>query len=162
MELFLKYLTAFGMSLVPVLELRGAIIYAHTQGLNPILSYIVCVIGNMLPVPFIILFIRPIFDWMKKKASWMRRLVERMEAKAHSKSEKIRKYEMLGLFLLVAIPLPGTGAWTGSLVAAMLGMRLKHASPMIFIGVLTAGLIVTLMFFGIFSYILQYFGFNIA
>ena len=148
MELFIKYLTAFAMSLVPVVELRGSLIYAAAQGLDPVLSYIVCVAGNMIPVPFIILFIRPLFDWMKRSASWLRRVAEKMEEKAHSKSGAVRKYEMLGLFLLVAIPLPGTGAWTGSLVAAMLGMRLKHASPMIFLGVLTAGVIVTLVSFG--------------
>ncbi len=149
MNLFVKYLTAFGMSMVPVLELRGSLIYAAAHGLNPALSYILCVVGNMIPVPFIILFIRPIFDWMKKKASWMRRIAERMEKKADSKSGAIRKYEMLGLFILVAIPLPGTGAWTGSLAAAMLGMRLKHSFPMILLGVMTAGAIMTLVSFGI-------------
>lgn len=151
MELFIKYLTSFGMSMVPVLELRGSLIYAAAQGLNPILSYIVCVAGNMIPVPFIILFIRPVFDWMKRSAPWLKRMAERLEVKAQSKSGAVRKYEMLGLFILVAVPLPGTGAWTGSLVAAMLGMRLKYASPMVFLGVLTAGIIVSLASFGVFS-----------
>ena len=151
MELIIDYLKIFAMSMVPVLELRGALIWAAADGLNPVLSYIVCVIGNTLPVPFLIMFVRPIFEWMKRRTSWMRNLVEKLEAKAADKSDVIKKYEMLGLFFLVAIPLPGTGAWTGSLVAAVLGMRVKHSFPMIFLGVLTAGVIMTLGAFGVVS-----------
>lgn len=151
MELIIDYLKIFAMSMVPVLELRGALIWAAADGLNPVLSYIVCVIGNTLPVPFLIMFVRPIFEWMKRRTSWMRNIAEKLEAKAHDKAETIKKYEMLGLFLFVAIPLPGTGAWTGSLIAAVLGMRVKHSFPMIFLGVLTAGVIMTLGAFGVVS-----------
>ena len=151
MELIIDYLKIFAMSMVPVLELRGALIWAAADGLNPVLSYIVCVIGNTLPVPFLIMFVRPIFEWMKKRTAWMRNLVEKLEAKAADKSDVIKKYEMLGLFFLVAIPLPGTGAWTGSLVAAVLGMRVKHSFPMIFLGVMAAGVIMTLGAFGVVS-----------
>ena len=151
MELIIDYLKIFAMSMVPVLELRGALIWAAADGLNPVLSYIVCVIGNTLPVPFLIMFVRPIFEWMKKRTAWMRNIAEKLEAKAHDKAETIKKYEMLGLFLFVAIPLPGTGAWTGSLIAAVLGMRVKHSFPMIFLGVLTAGVIMTLGAFGVVS-----------
>ena len=151
MELIIDYLKIFAMSMVPVLELRGALIWAAADGLNPVLSYIVCVIGNTLPVPFLIMFVRPIFEWMKRRTSWMRNIAEKLESKAHDKAETIKKYEMLGLFLFVAIPLPGTGAWTGSLIAAVLGMRVKHSFPMIFLGVLTAGVIMTLGAFGVVS-----------
>lgn len=151
MELIIDYLKIFAMSMVPVLELRGALIWAAADGLDPVLSYIVCVIGNTLPVPFLIMFVRPIFEWMKKRTAWMRNLVEKLEAKAADKSDVIKKYEMLGLFFLVAIPLPGTGAWTGSLVAAVLGMRVKHSFPMIFLGVMAAGVIMTLGAFGVVS-----------
>lgn len=151
MELIIDYLKIFAMSMVPVLELRGALIWAAADGLNPVLSYIVCVIGNTLPVPFLIMFVRPIFEWMKKRTAWMRNIAEKLEAKAHDKAETIKKYEMLGLFLFVAIPLPGTGAWTGSLIAAVLGMRVKHSFPMILLGVLTAGVIMTLGAFGVVS-----------
>jgi len=147
----IEYLKVFAMSMVPVFELRGALIWAAADGLNPAVSYVVCVIGNLLPVPFLILFVRPVFEWMKRRTAWMRSIVEKLEAKAEDKSDVIKKYEMLGLFILVAIPLPGTGAWTGSLVAAVLGMRLKDSLPMIALGVLAAGVIMTLVSFGIVS-----------
>ena len=149
MGFLIEYLKVFGISMVPVLELRGALILAAADGLDPVISYIVCVIGNILPVPFLILFVRPIFEWMRTHASWMKRIVEKLEAKAADKSDVIKKYEMLGLFILVAVPLPGTGAWTGSLVAAVLGMRLKNSLPVIALGVMAAGLIMTLGAFGI-------------
>lgn len=151
MASFILYLKIFVLSMIPVLELRGALIVAAADALNPILSYAVCVIGNLLPVPFLIMFVRPVFEWMRRRAKWMQKIVEKLEKKAASKSDVIEKYEMLGLFILVAIPLPGTGAWTGSLVAALLGMRLKKCFPMIALGVLAAGVIMTLGAFGIVS-----------
>jgi len=149
MSLLIKYLTVFGMSMAPIIELRGAIVLAAAYGFDPVISYILCVIANILPVPFLILFVRPIFEWMKNHSVRLRSIAEKLEAKAHDKAETIKKYEMLGLFLFVAIPLPGTGAWTGSLIAAVLGMRLKHSLPMIVLGVMTAGLIMTLGAFGV-------------
>lgn len=149
MGFLIEYLKVFGMSMVPVLELRGALIWAAADGLDPVISYIICVIGNILPVPFLIMFVRPIFEWMKRRAAWLRNIAEKLEAKAHDKADTIKKYEMLGLFIFVAIPLPGTGAWTGSLIAAVLGMRIKHSFPMIALGVMTAGLIMTLGAFGV-------------
>lgn len=151
MELIIDYLKIFGMSMVPILELRGALIWAAAENLNPILAYIVCVIGNILPVPFLVRFVRPVFEWMRNRTAWMRNMVEKLEAKAHDKADVIKKYEMLGLFILVAIPLPGTGAWTGSLVAAVLGMRVKDSFPMIVLGVLAAGVVMTLGAFGVLS-----------
>lgn len=149
MEILTLYLKAFGISLVPVLELRGSLIWAAAAGLDPIMSYFVCVIGNLLPVPFLIKFVRPVFELMRSKSRTLGRIVEKLEKKAEDKSAVIKKYEMLGLFILVAIPLPGTGAWTGSLVAAMLDMRIKDSFPMIALGVLAAGVVVTLASFGV-------------
>lgn len=153
MEFLSNYLKVFGTSMVPVLELRGALIWAAADGLDPLVSYIVCVLGNTLPVPFLILFVRPIFEWMKKHSTFLRKIVEKLEAKAANKADKIKKYEMFGLFLFVAIPLPGMGAWTGSLIAAVLGMRIKDSLPMIALGVLTAGVIMTLGAFGVVSFL---------
>ena len=114
------------------------------EGLNPVIAYFFCVIGNCLPVPFLILFVRPVFEWMRRTSKWLGNIVDKLEAKAHGKAEKVKKYEMLGLFLFVAIPLPGTGAWTGSLIAAVLGMRVKDSVPMICLGVFAAGILMTL------------------
>ncbi|MBR4933706.1 MAG: small multi-drug export protein [Clostridia bacterium] len=131
--------------MVPIIELRGALPLAiAAEGLNPVIAYFFCVIGNCLPVPFLILFVRPVFEWMRRTSKWLGNIVDKLEAKAHGKAEKVKKYEMLGLFLFVAIPLPGTGAWTGSLIAAVLGMRVKDSVPMICLGVFAAGILMTL------------------
>lgn len=139
-----KILMTFLLSMVPVIELRGAIpIATEVHELNFWVAIFVSVIGNMLPVPFIIVFIRNIFDWMRKKMPVLNGLVTKMEQKAEKHKDKVLKYEFWGLFLLVAIPLPGTGAWTGALVAAMLDMQLKRAVPAIFLGVVGAAAIVS-------------------
>ena len=145
MEHLIDYVKYFFMSMVPIVELRGALPLAiAAEGLNPVIAYFFCVIGNCLPVPFLILFVRPVFEWMRRTSKWLGSIVDKLEAKAHGKAEKVKKYEMLGLFLFVAIPLPGTGAWTGSLIAAVLGMRVKDSVPMICLGVLAAGILMTL------------------
>ena len=136
------------MSMVPIIELRGALPSGVAMGLTPWTAFAVSVIGNMVPVPFIILFIRKILDWMKRFDGF-RRIAERLENKAKKHEDKIAKYEALGLFILVALPLPGTGAWTGSLVAAIFDIRLRNAVPVIFAGVLTAGLIVLFITYGV-------------
>jgi len=144
MSILLKYLILFGISMVPVIELRGSIPTGIIgMDLNPILVYLLSVIGNMLPVPVILLFVRRVFDWMKKKSERLGSIARKFEAKAESKKDKVQKYEFLGLLIFVAIPAPGTGAWTGALIAAMLDMRLKRAIPAIFLGVITAGIIMT-------------------
>lgn len=137
------------MSAVPVIELRGGIPYGIALGLEWWEAYPAAVIGNMLPVPFIILGVRWVFSWMRKISPWFERLVSKLEAKAAKNAAMVEKYEMLGLCILVAIPLPGTGAWTGALVAAMLEMRMSRALPMIFLGVLIAGAVVTLASMGV-------------
>ena len=144
-----KYLIIFLVSMVPLIELRGAVPIAVGMNLPLLPSYIVCILGNMLPVPFIILFVRKIFDWMKKKSKFLAGIAEMLEKRAENKMDVIEKYEMLGLFILVAIPLPGTGAWTGSLISALLGLRLKNAFPMILLGVLTAGVIMMIISYGV-------------
>ncbi len=149
MNLLLKYLSVLGMAALPVVELRGAVPYGVALDL-PLLSVLtVSVIGNMLPVPFIMLFIRQIFAWMKTKSRRLRALAEKLEARAQAKGDILVKYETLGLFILVAIPLPGTGAWTGSLIAALFNLRIRHAVPTIFIGVVTAGLIMSVLSYGV-------------
>lgn len=146
-----KILSTLFISMVPVIELRGAIPIAVAQGMNPWEAMVIAIIGNMIPVPFIILFIREIFKWMRKVSPRLDGLVNRLEARADSKADRVRKYEKLGLFLFVAIPAPGTGAWTGALIAAMLDIRMRTALPTIFLGVCTAGLIVTLLTIGVIS-----------
>lgn len=149
MNLFLRYLSVFGMAMLPVLELRGSVPWGVAQDLNYVLVLIVSILGNLLPVPFIILFIRKIFAWMKKKSARLASIAEKLEARAHAKGDILVKYEMLGLFILVAIPLPGTGAWTGALVASIFDLRIKNALPAIFLGVVAAGLIMTLVSYGV-------------
>lgn len=149
MSVLAKYLCVLGIAALPVLELRGAIPYGVANGLPYLGVLAVSVIGNMLPVPFIILFVRKIFDWMKKKSKFLAGIAEKLEKRAENKMDVIEKYEMLGLFILVAIPLPGTGAWTGSLISALLGLRLKNAFPMILLGVMTAGVIMMIISYGV-------------
>lgn len=153
MEFFLqsyigKILMTFFLSMVPVMELRGALPIGVANGLNIWVAVIVTVIGNLVPVPFIIVFIRKIFAWLRTKSSHLDRLVGKLEEKAAKNSKLVSKYEMFGLCLLVAVPLPGTGAWTGALVAAMLDMRLKKAFPTIALGVLIAAVIVACVTYG--------------
>ena len=144
-------LTTFGggYAMIPVMELRGAIPIGVGLGLPLLPTILVCILGNLVPVPFIVIFIRRIFLWLRTKAGWLDRAVSRLEAKAYSKKDLIYKYEVLGLFILVAVPLPGTGAWTGALVAAFFDIRLKNAFPAIFAGVVTAGAIIGLLTGGV-------------
>lgn len=141
-----KLLVTFLISMVPIIELRGAIpvaILAHQ--LNPLLAFLVSILGNLLPVPFIIIFIRKIFGFIRKHIPVLNRMVDKLEEKGRSKKATVEKWGFWGLFIFVAIPLPGTGAWTGALIAAMLDMRLKRAFPSIALGVVTAGVVITLL-----------------
>ena len=131
------------ISMVPVIELRGAIPIAVANGLEFHLAVLISFIGNLLPVPFIIVFIRKIFAFIRKVLPKLDGFITKLENRAEEKSDVVKKYAFWGLFVLVAIPLPGTGAWTGALIAAMLNMRLKAALPSIALGVATAALIVT-------------------
>ncbi len=144
-SLFGKLLQTFLISMVPVIELRGAIPYGVARGLEFWQAIPVAIVGNLVPVPFIIIFIKKIFAWLRTISAGLDRLVTRLENRALSKTDTVKKYAFWGLFLFVAIPLPGTGAWTGALIAAMLEMRVKDAFPAIALGVLTAGAIITFL-----------------
>lgn len=142
-------LATFFISMMPVIELRGGLPYGIAIGLDYPVALIAAMLGNILPVPFIILFIRRIFAWFRRKSEWYERIVSGLERKAHLKGRTVQKYSAIGLCILVAIPLPGTGAWTGALVAAILDMRLKRAFPAIVLGVCIAAMIMTAVTFGV-------------
>ena len=141
-------LLTFLVAMVPVVELRGAIPFGVVRGLNLWTAIIASMLGNLIPVPFIILFIRKIFAWMRAHMPKLDGLVIRMEKKAEKNRAAVEKYAFWGLVILGAIPLPGTGAWTGALVAAMMDIRLKRAFPAIAIGVAIAGVIVSVITYG--------------
>lgn len=143
-----KMLMTFLIAMVPVVELRGAIPIGTASGLPLQTSIILSMLGNLLPVPFIILFISRIFTWLRGKSERWDALVTRIETRAEKKSESVRRYVFWGLALFVAVPLPGTGAWTGALIASMLQMPMKRALPSIALGVAGAGIIVSLVTYG--------------
>ena len=143
-----KCIMTMAIAAIPVVELRGAIPAGTAAGLDPWLACAAAVIGNLLPVPFIVLLVRRVFDWLRRHPFFAPK-IDALERTAHLKGRLVRKYRLLGLTLFVAIPLPGTGAWTGALVAAFLDIRLRHALPAIALGVLIAGSIVTLMTLGV-------------
>ena len=139
----------FLISMIPLLELRGSIIVAGGLLKLPFIqTFIAAVLGNMLPIPFILLFIKKIFSWMKKSKK-LKKVPEWCEKRAMKNSQQIEKYGYLGLFLFVAIPLPGTGAWTGSLIASLFEMKTGKCLISILLGVMTAGLIMSLLSFGL-------------
>lgn len=136
------------ISMIPLLELRGSILVAGLLKLPLIQTYIAAVVGNMVPIPFILLFIQAIFNWMKK-VKHLSSIPVKLEEKVMKKSDQIQKYGYWGLFLFVAIPLPGTGAWTGALLAVLLGLNRKKSLFFILLGVMTAGLVMTLVSYGV-------------
>ncbi len=133
-------LVIFVVSLLPIIELRGGLIAAAILGVEWYVALPICIVGNMLPIPFILLFIRKVFGWLKK-IKWLQGTIEKLETKTRKKGEKIQKKRLLGLMLFVGIPLPGTGAWTGALAADLLDLRIKHSLPTIAIGVVLASVI---------------------
>ena len=147
MSILQAELATFFSAMIPVLELRFAIPLGVANGLHPLTAMVLAAIGNLVPIPFLILFTRHVFDWLKR---WkpLSRLIEKLEARASKKSDVVLKYAGWGLCILVAIPLPGTGAWTGALVAAVLDLRLKKAMPAIIAGVAIAAVLVTLITYG--------------
>lgn len=141
------------VSMIPVVELRGGIPFGVAAGLPVWAAYLAAVIGNLIPVPFIIVYIRRVFAWMRRRIPRLNNLVDRMETKAHLKGQKVNRYKYLGLAIFVAIPLPGTGAWTGSLAAAFLDMPLRKAIPSVIAGVLVAGFLISALAYGVTSLI---------
>ena len=144
MSLLVKYLIVFFVSMVPLIELRGAVPIGTGMGLPWLPNLLISIVGNCLPIPIILLFVKAVLKWMRgcrivlfnKISNWLFK-------KAEQNRPKIEKYATWGLFLFVAIPLPGTGAWTGALVASVFDLKKLPASLSIFAGVVTAGLIMT-------------------
>lgn len=144
-----KFLATFFISMIPVAELRVGLPYGIANGLPFPLALLAAVCGNMLPVPFIVVYIQRIFRWLRRHIPRMDSFITRLERKADAKGETVRRVGPLGLLLFVAIPIPGTGAWTGALIAALLGMKNRTAVPCILLGVLIAAAIVSLATFGV-------------
>ena len=140
------------ISMVPIIELRGGLPYAILSGISPWLAFPLCIVANLIPVPFILWFITPIFNWMKQ-TKLLRPMVEKLEKRAMDKKDKVEKSYFWGLLLFVGIPLPGTGAWTGALIAAMLDIPKKKSIPAIALGVCLAAVLMgtlSLVFEGLF------------
>ena len=138
----------FLVGMTPVLELRGAIPLGVAAGLPPLTACAAAILGNIVPVPFIMLLVRRVFRWLRKTA-FLGPKIDWLERRAHLKGRVVRRYRLPGLLLLVAVPLPGTGAWTGALVATLLDIRLRHAFPAIAAGVVIAGVLITLLTVGV-------------
>ncbi len=146
-----EFLLTALISMIPIAELRVGVPAGVAMGLPIPMALLAGVLGNMLPVPFVILFIRRIFKWIRVHIPKLGGLVDRLEARAYAKIEhgSLVRRQIWGLLLFVAIPLPGTGAWTGSLIAALMDLRLKNAVPVIFLGVVIAGAITTALTYGV-------------
>lgn len=148
-----KIVGIFFISMLPVVELRGSIPVGYFVGLNWYINLIVSIIGNMIPVPFILFYSVKVFEYMKKR-NIMTKFIEKIEKRALNKSDSVAKKEFLGLMIFVGIPLPGTGAWTGSLIAAILKLDIKKSLLSIFLGVVIAAVLVTLGVYGILGFII--------
>ena len=143
-----KELIIFIISMLPILELRGGLIAASLMNMNPISSFIICVIGNIIPIPLILWFIVPVLNKLKsfkRLTKW----IDKLESKVLKKQSKIEKYEFWGLVLFIGVPLPGTGVWTGCLIAALIGMDKKSSTLAALLGVLIASVIMMFVSFGI-------------
>ena len=144
-----KFFLTMLVSMMPVVELRGGLPFGIALGMDLPHAFWAAVIGNLLPVPFIIAFAHRVFVLLRKHIPPLEGLIHKLELRAAEKGELVQKYEFWGLLILVAIPLPGTGAWTGALVAALMDLRLKWALPAIAIGVLIAGGLVSAVTLGL-------------
>lgn len=143
-------LTIFIVSLLPILELRGGMIAARLLKVSFLRAFLICYLGNMLPIPFIILFIKKIFEFLRR-FPFFEKIITKLEAKTERNKEKVLRYKSWGLLIFVAIPLPGTGGWTGALMAALLNIDFKRSLPIIALGVFIAGLIMSFVTYGIFA-----------
>ena len=144
----------FIISMVPILELRGGLLVSKLLDVSITTAIPICIIGNIIPIPFILLFIKQIFKWMKK-IKIFRGLIEKLENRAMSRSDNIKKYEFWGLVLFVGIPLPGTGAWTGSLIAALLDIDFKKAILAELLGIAIATVIMSIVSYGLLGVLLS-------
>ena len=143
----------FIISMIPILELRGGLIVAKLLEINLLKAIPLCIIGNIIPIPFILLFIRQIFKWLKKVPG-ISKIIMKIEERAMGKSDKIKQYEFWGLVLFVGIPLPGTGAWTGSLIAALLEVDIKKAVLAELLGIAIATIIMSFVSYGLLGVLL--------
>lgn len=145
-----KDFALFIISMIPFIELRGSIIFGAAMGIPWQHAFLVSFLGNILPVPFLILLARPIFAWLKT-TRLLAGFTQNVEDQLMKKADKVtvQKYSAVGLFLFVAIPLPGTGAWSGSLIAALLDVKMRYALPAVIAGVFAAGVIMTVASYGL-------------
>ena len=146
---FGKLLMTFGTAMVPVIELRGAIPVGIAAGLPPAVACVTAILGNLLPVPFIMLLVRRVFNWLRDTRFFGPKIVW-LERRAHLKGRLVRKYRLIGLVVLVGVPLPGTGAWTGALVASVLNIRMRNALPAILLGLVIAAAVTLAVTLGLF------------
>lgn len=145
-----REILVFIISVLPILELRGGLLAASLLEVDPLVAYILSIIGNILPVPFILFFIKRIIDWLRKsKVNFFKKIAKFLDEKVEKNKEKIEKYGYLGLILFVGVPLPGTGAWTGCLLAAVLDMDRKKSFACVVCGVLMASIIMMVLSYGI-------------
>lgn len=151
---FGKEIIVFVISLLPILELRGGLIAAALLGLDPLPSYLISIVGNLLPIPFILLLINKILDWMRNSKHF-NKIAQWLDKKVEKHKGQIEKYGYLGLVLFVGIPLPGTGAWTGSLIASVLEMDRKKTFLAVVVGVIMASIIMMLLSFGLLANIIK-------
>ncbi len=147
-----KELTVLLISMMPILELRGGMIAAALLNVDRLQAFAICLVGTLLPIPFILLFLKQILNWMRNTR--LVKLVRKLEEKAEKKSQKVNKYKMFGMYVFVAIPLPGTGAWTGALVATFLDMPFKNSMLSIALGSVTANVIMSLLSYDLLGAIL--------
>lgn len=143
-----KEAVVFIISMIPILELRGGLVVSKLIGVPLLTAIPLCIVGNIIPIPFILLFIKQIFKWLKK-IKFFEKFVVKLENRAMSKSDSIKRYEFWGLALFVGIPLPGTGAWTGSLIAALLNLDLKKAILAELVGIVMATVIMSVFSYGL-------------
>lgn len=142
----------FFISMLPVVELRGGMIAAKLLDVELVRAFIICYIGNLIPIPFILRFIRKIFAFLRDKKGFSK-IIRKLEESSRDKGKKALRWKGFGLLAFVAIPLPGTGGWTGALVAALMDMRMKISLPLIALGVLIANLIMTAFSYGLLDFI---------
>lgn len=157
------YLVVFIISLFPIVELRGGLIAAAVLKLKLIPSFVVCFLGNILPLPFILLFIKKIFKWMKNfKLTYKLAVYFEKKGEKNAKEAENKSFwgKLIFLYCFVAIPLPGTGGWTGALIASFMNLKLKHSIPTILAGVLTAGFIMSIICYALPELAAQWFGFS--
>lgn len=143
-----KEAVVFVISMIPLLELRGGLLVAKMIGVPLLTAIPICIVGNIIPIPFILLFIKQIFKWFKK-VPLFEKIIVKLENRAMGKSDSIKRYEFWGLALFVGIPLPGTGAWTGSLIAALLEIDFKKAIVSELVGIAMATIIMSIVSYGL-------------